>query len=167
MPELPEVETVVRSIALLAGRRIVEVEFGHPRVLRGADPERLAAQLRGRRIVSVSRRGKFILIALDPAGYLIVHLGMTGRLLKDAERGKHTHAIFTLDRGVLLYDDSRQFGSVQFSKTIPERILRLGPEPLEVAFEDFAAALRKRKTRLKALLLDQRFLRGPRQHLRR
>jgi formamidopyrimidine-DNA glycosylase len=66
----------------------------------------------------------------------------------------------TLDRGVLLYDDSRQFGCFQFSAEVPARVMSLGPEPLDVAFEDFAAALRKRNARIKALLLNQRFLSG-------
>ena len=160
MPELPEVETVVRSLAPLVGRRILSAEFRCARILRGADPDRLAAGLQGRRIAGVERYGKFILVPLVGGGYLVVHLGMTGRLLLGARPGKHTHAIFTLDRGVLLYDDSRQFGSVQFSDEIPERVKKLGPDPLEVALPDFAAALARRKTRIKALLLDQRFLRG-------
>jgi formamidopyrimidine-DNA glycosylase len=85
---------------------------------------------------------------------------MTGRLLLGGPAGKHTHAILTLDCGVLLYDDSRQFGCIQFSEVFPERVAKLGPEPLEVSFEDFAAALKRRKTRVKALLLNQSFLRG-------
>jgi len=160
VPELPEVETVTRSIAPLVGRRIVSAEFGCLRVLRGADPERLAARLAGRRIRAVKRYGKFIVVSLSEGGYLAIHLGMTGRLLLGGERGKHTHGILTLDRGVLLYDDSRQFGCIEFSEEFPQRVARLGPEPLEVSFEDFAAALRRRKTRVKALLLNQTFLRG-------
>jgi formamidopyrimidine-DNA glycosylase len=160
MPELPEVETVVRSIAPLTGRRIVTAEFRCARVLRGADAERLASQLEGRLIGPVRRHGKFILISLEGGGYLVVHLGMTGRLLRNADPGKHTHAILTLDRGALLYDDSRQFGCIEFSQEIPKRVARLGPDALEVGFEDFAAALRRRKTRMKALLLNQVFLRG-------
>jgi formamidopyrimidine-DNA glycosylase len=160
MPELPEVETVVRSLAPLKGRLILNVEFGSLRVLRGASPRRLAETLRDRRVMGVTRRGKFILIVLEPRGYLVIHLGMTGRLLLEGERGKHTHAIFTLDRGALVFNDSRQFGCVEYGDEIPARILRLGPEPLEVSFEDFFAALQKRKTRIKTLLLDQRFVRG-------
>ena len=160
MPELPEVETVVRSIAPLVGRRIESAEFRCLRILRGADPERLAASLQGRRIAAVGRHGKFILVSLHGGGYLVIHLGMTGRLLLGDQAGKHTHAIFTLDRDVLLYDDSRQFGSIQFSADLPQRLSKLGPEPLEVSFTDFAAALRRRKARVKALLLNQRFLRG-------
>jgi len=160
VPELPEVETVTRSIAPLVGRRIVAAEFRCLRVLRGGDPDRMAARIQGRKITAVKRYGKFILVSLESGGYLVIHLGMTGRLLLGGPAGKHTHAILTLDRGVLLYDDSRQFGCLQFSEEFPPRVAKLGPEPLEIAFEDFAAALKRRKTRLKALLLNQAFLRG-------
>jgi formamidopyrimidine-DNA glycosylase len=160
LPELPEVETVTRSIAHLAGRRILNAEFRCLRVLRGGDPDRMAAQLRDRRIAGVKRYGKFILMALDGGGYLLIHLGMTGRLLLGGRPGKHTHAVLSLSRGTLLYDDSRQFGSIEFCEEFPERVSRLGPEPLEIEFADFAAALRRRKTRVKALLLNQRFVRG-------
>ena len=160
MPELPEVETVTRSLAPLVGRRVVSAEFRNQRILRGGDPERMAAGIEGRRIGAIQRYGKFIVIALREGGYLLIHLGMTGRLLLGGAVGKHTHAIFTFDRGALLFDDSRQFGSIQFSREFPARVARLGPEPLEVEFDDFAAALKRRKTRVKALLLDQAFLRG-------
>jgi formamidopyrimidine-DNA glycosylase len=160
MPELPEVETVVRSIAPLVGRRIVSAEFRCARILRGGDPGETAARLQGRRIAGVKRFGKFILISLEGGGYLVTHLGMTGRLLLNGGIGKHVHAVLTLDRGALVYEDSRQFGCIQFSEEIPDRIRQLGPEPLEIGFEEFAAALRRRKTRAKALLLNQRFLRG-------
>jgi formamidopyrimidine-DNA glycosylase len=160
VPELPEVETVVRSIAPLVGRRIVSAEFRGLRVLRGGDPERMSAHLRGRRINAVKRYGKFILLSLEDGSYLLLHLGMTGRLLLGGDPGKHTHAIFTLDRGMLLYDDSRQFGSVEICGEFPQRIARLGPEPLEVPFEHFVQALSGRKTSIKALLLNQAFVRG-------
>jgi formamidopyrimidine-DNA glycosylase len=160
VPELPEVETVARSIAPLVGRRIVSAEFRCLRVLRGGDPDHMAARIQGRKIAGVKRYGKFITVSLQGGGYLLIHLGMTGRLLLGGPRGKHTHAILTLDRGVLLYDDSRQFGSFQFSEEFPARVARLGPEPLEVPFEDFAAGLKRRKTSVKALLLNQTFVRG-------
>lgn len=161
MPELPEVETVARSIKPLVGRRILTAEFRGLRVLRGGDPENMAASLEGRKIAAVRRYGKFILVSLQGGGYLVIHLGMTGRLLLGGPPGKHTHAILTLDRGgVLLYDDSRQFGRLEYSAAFPPRVNRLGPEPLEVSLEDFAAALRRRQTRIKALLLNQDFLRG-------
>ena len=160
MPELPEVETVVRSIAPLVGRRIVSAEFRCLRVLRGGNPDAMAARIEGRKIAAVKRYGKFIVMSLGGGGYLMVHLGMTGRLLLGGASGKHTHAVLTLDRGVLLYDDSRQFGCIELSEDFPQRVARLGPEPLEVAFDDFARALKRRKTRIKALLLNQAFVRG-------
>jgi len=159
VPELPEVETVARSIAPLVGRRIVAAEFRCRRLLRGGDPNRMAAALAGRQIAGIQRFGKFILIHLD-RGYLMVHLGMTGRLLLGGPQGKHTHAVLTFDSGSLLYDDSRQFGCIQYSVRVPKRLARLGPEPLEVSFEDFYARTRRRKTKIKALLLNQDFVRG-------
>jgi formamidopyrimidine-DNA glycosylase len=128
--------------------------------LRGGDPDEMSARLAGRKIASIRRYGKFILIGLSGGGYLTIHLGMTGKLLLGGPAGKHTHAVFTLDRGTLLYDDSRQFGRLLLSEAFPERIAKLGPEPLEVTFDDFAAALKRRNTRIKALLLNQDFLRG-------
>jgi formamidopyrimidine-DNA glycosylase len=160
VPELPEVETVTRSIAPLVGRRIVTAEFRCLRVLRGGDPDDMAARVQGKKIAGVKRYGKFIVVSLKGGGYLVIHLGMTGRLLLGGPTGKHTHAVLTLDRGVLLYDDSRQFGCLQYSQDFPARVAKLGPEPLEVPFSEFATALRRRKTRIKALLLNQAFLRG-------
>lgn len=160
MPELPEVETVTRSIAPLVGRRIVSAEFRCLRILRGGDPDRMSAALAGRKIAGVKRYGKFIVASLGGGGYLTIHLGMTGRLLLGGPTGKHTHAILTLDKGVLLYDDSRQFGCIEYSSEFPKRVARLGPEPLEIGVEDFIAGLKRRKTSVKALLLNQAFVRG-------
>jgi formamidopyrimidine-DNA glycosylase len=158
MPELPEVETVVRSVAAhLAGRRIVSARFTSRFVTPG-NRARLTQRLAGRRIESVTRRGKFILIALDQ-GTLTVHLGMTGKLLLEGEAGQHTHGVFTLDDGQLLYHDPRQFGRIEFSEGPPPRVAKLGPEPLEISFEEFRTRLR-RKARIKALLLNQSFLAG-------
>ena len=160
MPELPEVETVVRSLRPLVGRRIATAEFTNLRVLRGGDPDHMATRLAGHRIERVQRYGKFIVASIEGGGYLMIHLGMTGRLLLGGPTGKHTHAVLTFDRGTLLFDDSRQFGCIEFSEEFPRRVARLGPEPLEIAFADFAPAVKRRKTRIKALLLNQTFLRG-------
>lgn len=156
MPELPEVETVVRTLAPhLTGRRIVEARFSSRHVTPG-NRAALGRRLAGRRIESVKRRGKFIVLTLDQ-GALVMHLGMTGKLLTSGVEGKHTHGVFTLDDGVLLYDDPRQFGSIEWGDA---RVRRLGLEPLEISLEEFTARLRARKTRLKALLLNQAFLAG-------
>ncbi len=160
MPELPEVETIARSLAPhVTGRRILSAEFRCARILRG-NAEEMAAAIAGRKIAAVRRRGKFLLLELGGGGYFVVHLGMTGRLLYGGKPGPYTHAILNLDRGVLLYDDPRQFGKLEYSAAVPQRVEKLGPEPLEVGFDEFAARVRGRRTRMKSLLLDQSFLRG-------
>ena len=161
MPELPEVETVVRSLLPhLRGRTIVSAEFRPARVLHG-DADETARRLAGRRIAGLERRGKFIMIRLEAdGGIFTVHLGMTGRLLIDGEIGKHTHAILQLDRGVLTYTDPRKFGRLEWTPAVPPSVEKLGPEPLSVDFERFWATLHRRSARIKALLLDQKFLGG-------
>jgi formamidopyrimidine-DNA glycosylase len=159
VPELPEVETVARSIACVVGRRILAAEFRCARILRG-DAQQMSAALAGRRIRAIHRSGKFILIELESGQYLTVHLGMTGKLLLGPGDGRHTHAILTFDRGLLRYEDQRQFGRIELSRGLPARISKLGPEPLEISFQEFAVRLQRRKTRIKALLLDQTFVRG-------
>jgi formamidopyrimidine-DNA glycosylase len=85
---------------------------------------------------------------------------MTGKLLLAGQCNKHTHAVLTLDRGVLLYEDQRQFGRILYSDAMPPRVEKLGPEPLDVEFEEFVRRARGRKAPVKALLLNQDFLRG-------
>lgn len=159
MPELPEVETVVRTLRpLVVGRRILNAEFGKPRVVRGKGDE-IAQAVAGQKIASIERHGKFIAMKLD-RGYLVVHLGMTGKLLMDREPTKWTHAVFTLNAGVMHYDDPRQFGTIEYDRELPARVARLGPEPLEVSPEEFAARLKQRKAPIKAVLLNQLVVRG-------
>jgi formamidopyrimidine-DNA glycosylase len=141
------------------GRRIVSAEFTCRRILRG-DPDEMSAMLAGRRIRGIVRRGKFIVIELDAGHCLVVHLGMTGKLLLGGTPGRHTHAIVNLDRGVLRYEDQRQFGKIEVGRGLPARVEKLGPEPLEVTLAEFAARLKRRKARIKSVLLDQRFVRG-------
>jgi formamidopyrimidine-DNA glycosylase len=156
MPELPEVETVVRTLApFLIGRRILSARFTSKFVTPG-DRAKLARRVAGRRVESVTRRGKFIVVALDE-GTLVMHLGMTGKLLTAGVETTHTHGRFTLDDGVLLYDDPRQFGRIEWGDA---RVRKLGPEPLLVGLAEFSANLKKRKTRIKPLLLNQAFIAG-------
>ncbi len=160
MPELPEVETVVRTLApQVTGRRIENVEFSPKRILR-SDLEETIQQLAGTTVMEVERHGKYIVFTLRPSGFLIVHLGMTGKLLWNHPPGKHTHAQFHMDSGTLIYDDSRRFGNIEWSAELPERVRKLGPDALVVSLEDFADSLKKRKSRMKSLLLNQEFLRG-------
>ena len=154
MPELPEVETVVRSLVpYLTGQRIENIEIGLPRIFKGKPPL-------GRTILDVARHGKFIVLALAPSGYLIVHLGMTGKLRWNAPREKHTHVIFTFSNGELTYTDARTFGGMESSETLPERVARLGPDALAVPEAEFLERLAARKGRIKSRLLNQMFVRG-------
>jgi formamidopyrimidine-DNA glycosylase len=143
LPELPEVETVVRGLrAVLPGRSIAAVEHAPTEAI-------------GQRIQSVQRYGKFIVIDCE-SGKLFVHLGMTGQFTLSEDTGKFTRARIWLDEGVLRYDDIRKFGRLYWEHTLPER----GPDPLEISAAEFAAHAKRRRARIKALLLDQKFLRG-------
>lgn len=159
MPELPEVETVVRSLApALVGRTIREAYFPAPRVLRDS-PETRAERLSGAVIQAIERIGKNILFRLQD-GVLVIHLGMTGKLLLNTTPGPYARAVFTLDQGNLVYDDVRQFGRVEWSRDLPNRLAKLGPEPLDLPFPSFWERLRRRQGRIKPLLLNQAFVRG-------
>ena len=143
MPEGPEVENVVRSLApLLRGRTIVAV--------RGVD-----VPVAGRTIREVGRHGKYILIHFDE-GMLQIHLRMTGKLLFDGERTPYTRAEFVLDEGLLLFDDIRRFGRIRWSTALPEQ----GPEPLEMSAGEFAEHIGRRRGRIKPVLLNQKVLRS-------
>jgi formamidopyrimidine-DNA glycosylase len=174
MPELPEVETVVRGLrTVLPGHTIVSVRLGKTDFIE--DPLALAELLPRRRIEKIERLGKFIRLELSatPAAKnpereinLIVHLGMTGRLgvrRADEPIAPHTHVFFELEDGrELRYTDIRRFG--QMLLVAGDRLGafsdRLGKEPLEISAAEFTQRLAGRRARIKALLLDQRIFRG-------
>ena len=164
MPELPEVETVRRTLApVVEGRTIARVSFAWPRTCLG-DPHATGARLAGQRIERLERYGKYLLFRLRKGSresLLVVHLRMTGNLLVNGASGKFTRASMSLDDGTaVVFQDIRKFGRWQWSERLPARLAALGPEPLEIGRDEFAAWLRSRRARLKALLLDQEFLRG-------
>ncbi len=164
MPELPEVETIRRSLApAVQGRTIESVLFHWPRTCVG-DLRETEAALRGQRIERIDRHGKYLLFRLcrdECNSVLVVHLRMTGNILLDGPTGPYTRVEVFLDGGHrLVYHDIRKFGRWQWSEVLPPRLAELGPEPLEISPDDFAARLARRGARLKALLLDQEFLRG-------
>jgi len=159
VPELPEVETVVRTLApKLSGRRIVDARFFSRHVVR-QKYQTLRAHVRNQPVKSVQRHGKFIVVELG-SGVLSIHLGMTGKLLVDSEPGPYARAIFELDHGLLVYDDIRHFGRIEWSAGLPERAAGLGPDALDIAPDEFLKLLKKRHACVKSLLLNQRFLRG-------
>jgi formamidopyrimidine-DNA glycosylase len=167
VPELPEVETVVRDLRPpLVGHRLVCVAAGD-KPLRRAWAPAWADRLRGRTVRAVRRRGKWILLDLD-AGLLVVHLGMTGQLTAgpaDRPREDHTHFVADLDDGQQLrFRDIRRFGSLtlydhpaEFERSLAGR---LGPEPFDLSAADFRTALAATGRCLKAVLLDQSVVAG-------
>jgi formamidopyrimidine-DNA glycosylase len=159
LPELPEVETVVRSIApAITGQCVREAHF-YSRLVTQGNFASVSKSLRGARIHSVRRVGKHILIQLN-RGVLHIHLGMTGKLLWNAEPTPYTRAVLELENGTLVYDDIRQFGRVNFQEDLPATMKKLGPDALAIGFDQFFERLRARQGGLKALLLNQRFISG-------
>ena len=164
MPELPEVETIRRTLApALEGRTITAVSFRWPRTCVG-DARETETRLAGQSIERLDRHGKYLLLRLlrdDRESVLVIHLRMTGNLLVNGAPGDYTRATMALDDGTrLVFQDMRKFGRWQWSESLPARLAALGPDPLEIGPDAFAARLGARRARLKALLLDQEFLRG-------
>lgn len=171
MPELPEVETVVRGLrAVLPGRRILTVRLGKTDFIE--DPAALERDLPGSRVHGVRRHGKFLVVELEPTRdsgqnfSLLIHLGMTGQIVvgpSEAPVAPHTHVFFALDDGrEFRYTDIRRFGKMRIlsAGTQEAALGKLGLDPLEATEAQFFAQLRGRRARIKALLLDQRVLRG-------
>lgn len=155
MPELPEVETVARSLVDVVGRTIrdVKIFFG------SEDLDRV----KGRQVLQIGRRGKFLVFTLSDS-VLLVHLRMSGKFLikkVGEEREKHEQVFFELDDGrSLRFFDPRKFGRLYVVENAQEILGKLGPEPLEWDFESFFEALKGRARALKPLLLDQAFVAG-------
>ncbi len=159
MPELPEVETVVRSIrSRVTGRQILRAEVNSKRVTRNSFSETIE-NLTGTYIKSIRRHGKQIFFELD-RGILYVHLGMTGKLLWDAAAGRYARAILYFEDGVLIFDDVRQFGRFEFYPELPAPLAKVGPDALTIDFEEFYARLRAHRGFIKPVLLNQSFIGG-------
>ncbi len=174
MPELPEVEVVRRDLEReVVGKKIKAVDVdGMRSVRRHHNRKQFAARLVGKKIVGVERRGKYLLCKLDDGDVLVIHLGMSGQLLRaktarDATV-KHTHVVITFTQGgQLRFVDPRTFGEMfvteldNVDKQVPE-LAHLGIDPLETAmsWEHFGSLLAERHAKLKPLLMDQKFLAG-------
>ena len=171
MPELPEVETVMRGLrARMEGRVIRRAEVRRPD-LRWPFPDGLAARLTGARVLGFRRRAKYILMRLDGGSSVLLHLGMSGRMLIRRHGANepvlHEHVEMETDDGWQVgFVDPRRFGSIDLVATDAEDAHRLlaglGPEPLDDAFTPavLSAGLAGRRTPIKAALLDQRVVAG-------
>ncbi len=166
MPELPEVETIVRGLRpQIVGQAIRNAELLWPRTLVTPEGDKFARTIIGQRVREVSRRGKFVVLRLS-VSHLLIHLRMSGDIFikdKPVQIEKHDRLILSLSNDkVMVFNDTRKFGRAWLTKD-PEAVLGgLGPEPLSEAFtpEWLGQALRSRKRRLKPLLLDQTFIAG-------
>lgn len=168
MPELPEVETIVRDLrrARLADKTITGARVYWPKMVAPLTPRCFTRRLIGRRILRIQRRAKYIVIRLTGGETLLIHLRMTGQFTISADpetRARHEHILITLADGrTLRYRDTRKFGRWQLTNR-PESLLgRLGPEPLAAAFKfrAFQEKMRLCRRQLKPLLLDQSILAG-------
>src|SRR5688572_5987943 len=168
MPELPEVETVVRGLREpLVGHTVLDMWYDRETMIRTPAPAEFAARIAGQKVTGITRRAKYIVIQLEH-DVLTVHLKMTGRLyVSDADKNddadRWVRVKFTLDGGKeLRFSDSRRFGRVALAEKLETVTGSLGPEPLEDDFTE--AVLREQlaghRRLLKALLLDQTFVAG-------
>ena len=171
MPELPEVETVARTLREgpypLIGRRIEDVKVLWPREVHNHSPEAMTARLAGAQVDKVGRHGKYLAIHLSSGDTMLVHLKMSGRLevvpAADAF-SKHARVVWLLDQDLALrFDDARKFGRV-FLTDQPDYLISLlshvGPDALTLSEDDFVDRLRRKKGVLKPILLDQGFMAG-------
>ena len=178
MPELPEVETVRRGLQpVMEGAVIAQAEVNRPD-LRWPLPDQMADRLTGKRVTALRRRSKYILADLDSGESLLVHLGMSGRMLiSGAQLGtfyhdhpapqKHDHVVLHMDNGArITFNDARRFGAMDLLPTLGAEnhslLAGLGPEPFGNDFNEpyLADRLRGRKTPIKSALLDQRIVAG-------
>jgi formamidopyrimidine-DNA glycosylase len=167
MPELPEVETVVRLLRpKVIGKKILDIKNEWPRHLSSVDLEELRDRVVGTRISELNRRGKYILFTLDSADSMIIHLKMTGQLLLERTSSAiqdHVHTVFIFSDGEeLRFRDVRKFGRIYLTQDASSILGELGPEPLSGSFSPglLYEMLHGRRRVLKPLLLDQRFIAG-------
>jgi formamidopyrimidine-DNA glycosylase len=170
MPELPEVETVRRTLAPAVGAKILGVwDSGKGLHMRRKPPRKKLQQLVGTTLTGARRHGKYLLLDTDAGLTLLIHLGMTGRVLiqqKSAPRPNHTHLVLDLGARELRFADARRFGQVDVVERANEQrhpaLEGLGPDPLVDGIDHvaFAARAKRKKSTLKAFLLDQSVLAG-------
>lgn len=165
MPELPEVETIKRSMSSNIGARVERLEIRRTDIIRQKDYS--YADIYDKAIVDVWRRGKFIVFSFDEGLFLIVHLGMSGRFYMlnstDEVKEKHVHFIVYLNNNLkLVFQDTRRFGGIRFVRDTELFFARMGCEPLDEGFTSqyLEELLKNRKLAIKNLLLNQNFLAG-------
>jgi len=168
VPELPEVETVRRDLQEhIVGATIVSAAVHGHRTVRRQKPDQFISAVSGRKLISTSRRGKYLFIEMDDGNRLAVHLRMSGQLLLRSnhhfDRIKHTHAILDLDSGASLhFVDPRTFGELWVSTASIPELDHVGPDALDElgTVIDLRRRLGTRRSGLKAILMNQAVLSG-------
>ena len=169
MPELPEVETIKRELEkAIINKKIVDVIVNNPKVIREPKKDKFIKALKNVKIKKIIRKGKLLIIELSSGKFLTIHLKMTGQLIYPSTTlgtspQKATRVSFKFSDGKILdFNDTRLFGELrivdhwQNLKFIEE----LGPEPFEIDAKKFSAMLKNRKTKIKVLIMDQKFISG-------
>lgn len=170
MPELPEVETTCRGLAaVLEGRRLIRVDVRR-KDMRIPFPPELAERLTGQTVSRIERRAKYICLYMSAGDVVLAHLGMSGRMVITGPKtapGRHDHVVLDTDDGRrILFHDPRRFGLMTLTRADDlsrhKLLARMGPDPLDEAFTPavLSAALKGRKSSIKAALLDQRVVAG-------
>ncbi len=167
MPELPEVETIVRELEeRTVGKIIINIDIVRKSYLRGQSPQYIRRNTQNKKIIEVIRRGKYIIFELEN-GRIIVHLGMTGKFIEANSAGdvlKHTIAIFRFEDFSLVLNDVRRFGQMRYFEKdyLPDNIVKLGVEPFseELNIKYIQDRFNNRKRAIKEVLLDQTIIAG-------
>ena len=169
MPELPEVETIVKELrSEISGDKISTIEIFRSNPIIQGNIEKFKLELKGKEFVDITRRAKYLIFHLKPKSYLIAHLRMTGKfIVRDylAEPSKYTRVRFILkSRKILFFEDVRCFGTLEIQKNLDDSnsIIKLGIEPLskEMNPNFFLKKLSKSKREIKSVLLDQKIVAG-------
>lgn len=180
MPELPEVETIVRDLnKTVKGLKIIDVWTDWKKMVKQPSYSDFVKQIKGRKILKARRRGKYILLYLSKGKILIIHQKISGHLLygkwevkkgkvkilsngalKEDKYNKYIRFILYLNKNQLGLSDLRRFAKVLLVDEEPEEIKKLGPEPLKISFKKFKEILEKRKGRIKSVLMNQNVIAG-------
>jgi len=164
MPELPEVETIRQQLKeKILGKEIEEVIVKDKRSIKGISKNKFIKKVTHQKFMDILRRGKVLIFKLKENLFIVVHLRLTGWFILSKEIEKFSRVIFKLSDGYLLnFCDSRMFGEIKLMEewqNLPI-IKEMGPEPLELDFDRFFKLFEKKKTKIKPLLMDQKFLAG-------
>jgi formamidopyrimidine-DNA glycosylase len=163
MPELPEVETIKNELMPhVIGKKIVNISIAWDRMVKQPSVKEFLAGVIGQRIISLKRRGKYLLFGLSSGETLVMHMKMTGSLLVNDGEDKFVRAVIDLEDARISFRDPRKFGAMWLTENGDAIDKSLGPEPLEESFTHkvFAERMQKRAGPIKAVLLDQSFIAG-------